>query len=196
MAFRFSDPHWPEQPLTAAKFAAWVHSVAGNGELINLFMDYETFGEHQWASSGIFEFLNFLPEEILKHPDFNFKTPSEIAEEYPVRDQYDAHDLISWADSERDLSAWLGNALQNEAIERLFSLKKRVFESEKQDLIDTWAKLSTSDHFYYMCTKYWADGDVHKYFSPYQSPYDAYIFYMNTLTDLEYLLKETEKSKS
>jgi alpha-amylase len=193
IAFRFSDPNWTEHPLSAAKFAGWVHTVAGNGELVNLFMDYETFGEHQWASSGIFEFLNQLPTEILKHKDFDFKTPSEVADTYPIRDDYDAHHLVSWADTERDLSAWLGNSLQNEAIERIYSFKEKVFSTGRQDIIDTWAKLLTSDHFYYMCTKYWADGDVHKYFSPYQSPYDAYIFYMNALTDMEYVLNEISK---
>ena len=193
IAFRFSDPNWAEQPLTATKFAGWAHSVAGNGELINLFMDYETFGEHQWASSGIFDFLKHLPEEILKHKDFDFKTPSEVADTYPIRDDYDAHSLISWADTERDLSAWLGNHLQNEAIERIYSFKEKVLATKRTDILDTWAKLLTSDHFYYMCTKYWADGDVHKYFSPYQSPYDAYIFYMNALTDMEYVLNEIAK---
>ncbi len=193
IAFRFSDPNWGEQPLTAPKFADWVHAVAGVGEVINLFMDYETFGEHQWASSGIFEFLKHLPDEILKHKDFNFKTPSEVADTYPIRDDYDAHHLISWADTERDLSAWLGNSLQNESIERIYSFKEKVFATGRQDIIDTWAKLLTSDHFYYMSTKYWADGDVHKYFSPYQSPYDAYIFYMNALTDMEYVLNEIGK---
>lgn len=195
IAFRFSDPNWSEQPLTAPKFAGWVHSVAGNGDLINLFMDYETFGEHQWASSGIFDFLKHLPEEIFKHKDFDFKTPSEVADKYPIRDEYDAHHLVSWADTERDLSAWLGNPLQNEAIERIYSFKEKVFATGRTDIIETWSKLLTSDHFYYMCTKYWADGDVHKYFSPYQSPYDAYIFYMNALTDMEYVLGEIAKEQ-
>lgn len=195
IAFRFSDPNWTEHPLSATKFAGWVHSIAGNGELINLFMDYETFGEHQWESSGIFDFLSQLPSEILSHKDFDFKTVSEVAEKYPIRDDYDAHDLTSWADTERDLSAWLGNSMQNEAIERIYSFKERVLATEREDMLDTWAKLLTSDHFYYMCTKFWADGDVHKYFSPYQSPYDAYIYFMNVLTDMEYVLSELLKQK-
>ena len=131
----------------------------------------------------------------MKHKDFDFKTPGEVADSFPIRDEYDAHHLTSWADTERDLSAWLGNALQNEAIERIYSFKERVFATGREDIVATWAKLLTSDHFYYMCTKYWADGDVHKYFSPYQSPYDAYIFYMNALTDMEYVLNEISKQQ-
>ncbi len=195
IAFRFSDRNWADFPLTADKFAGWVHKVAGNGEVINLFMDYETFGEHQWESTGIFEFLDFLPGEIMKHPDFDFKTPSEVLATYPARGEYDAHDFISWADIERDLSAWKSNSMQEEALNKIFSLEKRVMAIGNQDLTDTWSKLQTSDHFYYMCTKFWSDGDVHKYFSPYDSPYDAYIYYMNVLSDFEISLKEEEKRK-
>ena len=195
IAFRFSDRNWADFPLTADKFAGWVHKVAGNGEVINLFMDYETFGEHQWESTGIFEFLDFLPGEIMKHPDFDFKTPSEVLASYPARGEYDAHDFISWADIERDLSAWKSNSMQEEALNKVFSFEKRVMAVGNQDLTDTWGKLQTSDHFYYMCTKFWSDGDVHKYFSPYDSPYDAYIYYMNVLSDFELSLKEEEKRK-
>ena len=191
IAFRFSDQGWNDWPLTAPKFANWVHQTAGNGETINLFMDYETFGEHQWPETGIFEFLKYMPSEILKHPDFNFKTPSEIINHYHIRGEYDVHHLSSWADMERDLSAWLGNSLQNDAMERVYALEKKVRETGDGNLIDQWAKLLTSDHFYYMCTKYWNDGDVHKYFSHYNTPYDAYINFMNVLTDLEHVLETT-----
>ena len=185
IAFRFSDRGWSEFPLTADKFNSWVHDVAGNGEVINLFMDYETFGEHQWESTGIFNFLDHLPGEILKHPDFNFKTPSEVINTYPARDYYDAHSFISWADMERDLSAWLSNSMQKEAMNKIFSLEKKIMSTGNRGLINVWEKLQTSDHFYYMCTKFWSDGDVHKYFSPYDSPYDAYIYFMNVFSDLE-----------
>lgn len=190
IAFRFSNKAWSDWPLTAPKFANWVHQTAGNGESINLFMDYETFGEHQWPETGIFEFLKQLPREILKHPDFNFKTPSEVITTYSSKGEYDVHSLSSWADLERDLSAWLGNSLQHDAMERIYSLEKSVKETENQRLISDWAKLTTSDHFYYMCTKYWNDGDVHKYFSHYNTPYDAYINFMNVVTDLEHVLEE------
>ena len=191
IAFRFSDRNWTEWPLQADTFASWVHKVAGNGELVNLFMDYETFGEHQWEETGIFDFLDHLPEEILKHPDFDFKTVSEVADSYKVRDIYDAPEFISWADAERDLSAWLSNAMQREAAKRIYSLEDKIIKSGNTDLIEVWGKLQTSDHFYYMCTKFWSDGDVHKYFSPYDSPYDAYIYYMNMLADFETTVAET-----
>ena len=197
IAFRFSDRGWNEFPLTADKFNTWVHNVAGNGEVINLFMDYETFGEHQWESTGIFDFLDHLPSQILRHPDFNFKTPSEIIATYPARDNYDAHAFISWADMERDLSAWLSNSMQQEAMNKIFSLEEKIISTGTPELIDIWEKLQTSDHFYYMCTKFWSDGDVHKYFSPYDSPYDAYIYYMNVFSDLENSLNNLpEKRKT
>jgi len=195
IAFRFSNQAWEEYPLTADKFATWVHSIAGMGETINLFMDYETFGEHQWEHSGIFEFLRFMPEYILKHPDFSFKTVSETAEAYPVRDIYDCHELTSWADTERDLSAWIGNPMQDEAIAKIYQLEELVYASKDEKMIDDWKKMLTSDHFYYMTTKFWADGDVHKYFSPYDSPYDAYIYYMNALSDLQVRLEQGGKAK-
>lgn len=185
IAFRFSNKEWEEFPLTSEKFAHWVHQVAGNGEVINLFMDYETFGEHQWESTGIFNFLDHLPEAIFRHGDFNFRTPSEITNLYPTRGDYDVHDLISWADIERDLSAWRSNALQVEALNRIYSLEKKIKKINNQEITGVWSKMQTSDHFYYMCTKFWSDGDVHKYFSPYDSPYVAYINYMNVFCDLE-----------
>lgn len=195
IAFRFSDKNWSEWPLHADTFASWVHKVAGTGDVINLFMDYETFGEHQWESTGIFDFMDHLPREILKHPDFGFMTPSQIVETYTPRGVYDAHEFISWADSERDLSAWLGNNMQQEALTKIYSISERVLGSGNKDLIDVWGKLQTSDHFYYMSTKFWSDGDVHKYFSPYNSPYDAYIFYMNAFSDFESTLSEESKPK-
>jgi alpha-amylase len=189
IAFRFSNRNWEAWPLTASKFAGWVHSAAGNGETINLFMDYETFGEHQWPETGIFEFLTYMPGEIFKHPDFDFKTPSEVIRDYAARDTYDVHNLSSWADIERDLSAWLGNSLQHDAIERIYALEESIKETGDAALLRTWANLLTSDHFYYMCTKYWNDGDVHKYFSHYNTPYDAYINFMNVVTDLEHVIE-------
>jgi alpha-amylase len=195
IAFRFSDRNWKEWPLQADTFASWVHQIAGNGEVLNLFMDYETFGEHQWEETGIFDFLDYLPKEIMSHSDFDFKTLSEAADSYKVRDIYDAPDFISWADAERDLSAWLSNTMEKEAAKRIYALEDRVIKSENKDLIEVWGKLQTSDHFYYMCTKFWSDGDVHKYFSPYDSPYDAYIYYMNVLADFESTIELFYKDK-
>lgn len=184
IAFRFSREDWEEWPLTASKFARWISEHNGNGEVVNLFMDYETFGEHQWEETGIFDFLDTLPTEILKHPDNDFKTISEAAEDYNIHDEIDVRNTVTWADTERDLSAWLGNDMQQEAIHTLYNLKEAVLGSNDPNLIDNWRRLQTSDHFYYMCTKWSSDGDVHAYFNPYESPYDAYITYMNVLTDL------------
>ncbi len=197
VAFRFSNRAWEEWPLTAEKFARWVNQINGTGYLCNLFMDYETFGEHQWADTGIFQFLSSLPEKVF---DINaghnhFITPSMAIEEFPPSGEYDVHDYISWADTERDLTAWRGNAMQHNALEELYRLERPVKDrfhnagdAEEREyaghLLNDWRKLTTSDHFYYMCTKYFADGDVHKYFNPYDSPYDSYINFMNALDNL------------
>jgi alpha-amylase len=185
IAFRFSDRHWSEWPLRADKFAGWINQINGNGYVCNLFMDYETFGEHQWQDTGIFDFLRRLPEEILRHPDNNFKTPSEVIKAYSAVDTIDVPHTISWADIERDLSAWRGNPMQENALTELYRLEDKVKQTGDCDIIADWRMLQTSDHFYYMCTKYFADGDVHKYFNHYDSPYDAYINFMNVLDNLD-----------
>ena len=192
IAFRFSNRGWAEYPLHAPKFAQWVNAVNGNGQTINLFMDYETFGEHQWEDTGIFNFLRALPEEILKNPDNNFKTPSEVADAYEVRDELDMHNIVTWADTERDLSAWTGNSMQKSALKKIYELEEEVNSRDNEKLKDCWRKLQTSDHFYYMCTKWFSDGDVHKYFSPYDSPYEAFINYMNVLNDFKLQLNNSK----
>lgn len=184
IAFRFSSQQWTEYPLTADKFSNWVSNVNGAGEVVNLFMDYETFGEHQWEHTGIFEFLNALPEAIYRHPDNDFVTPSEAVNRFERRGDLDIPNYISWADAERDLSAWQHNDMQRDSIKALYELEERVKNSGDQRLIDDWRALTTSDHFYYMCTKWWSDGDVHKYFSPYETPYEAFIAFMNVINDL------------
>jgi len=184
IAFRFSNRGWSQWPLNADKFAGWVNAVNGCGFVVNLFMDYETFGEHQWEDTGIFNFLRHLPAEILKYPDNDFKTPSEAAAAYDAVDIIDVPYTISWADIERDLSAWLGNPMQHNALAELYRLEEAVKQTKNKDIIRDWRKLQISDHFYYMCTKWFADGDVHKYFNPYDSPYDAYINFMNVLDNL------------
>ena len=188
IAFRFSSRDWSEWPLTAEKFAAWVH--AAEGDTINLFMDYETFGEHQWEDTGIFSFLEQLPQKIYANPDVVFKTPSEVIGLYEPRDEVDMPHTVTWADTDRDLTAWVGNPMQKAAIETLYSFEDSVMRVNDGRLLEDWRKLQTSDHFYYMCTKWFADGDVHAYFSPYESPYDAYIAYMNTLSDLRLRLEK------
>ncbi|MAY75889.1 MAG: alpha-amylase [Phycisphaerae bacterium] len=205
IAFRFSNRGWNEWPLSAEKFAEWVHQINGNGYICNLFMDYETFGEHQWADTGIFQFLDKLPEavfDVAKKSDGttenHFITPTEAFTHFDSVGEYDVPEYISWADTERDLTAWRGNAMQWNALEEIFRLEKtvkdRFIEAKGSGdqkrveaatyLLEDWRKLTTSDHFYYMCTKFWADGDVHKYFSPYDSPYDGYINFMNVLDNV------------
>jgi alpha-amylase len=196
IAFRFSNRAWKEWPLTSEKFASWVNRVNGNGHTVNLFMDYETIGEHQWADTGIFEFLDKLPETILSHPDNDFKTPSEVIDSYEPAGEISIPNLISWADTERDLSAWLGNAMQSSALEEVYELEKAVKSSGDKDILSDWRRLLTSDHFYYMCTKYFADGDVHKYFNPYDSPYESYINFMNVLNNLTRRLKKKEEAET
>ncbi|MBI4135963.1 MAG: polysaccharide deacetylase family protein [Candidatus Vogelbacteria bacterium] len=190
IAFRFSERSWSEWPLDASKFAQWVNAANGQGQVINLFMDYETFGEHQWADTGIFHFLRQLPPEILKHPDNDFVTVEEASARYPAMDALTVPEVLTWADTERDLSAWTGNELQTSSLAALYDLEPAVLASRDDDLIDAWRRLQTSDHFYYMCTKWFADGDVHAYFNPYASPYEAYISYTNALNDLRLRVEE------
>jgi alpha-amylase len=182
VAFRFGNKTWEEYPLTAEKFAHWVNLAQGDS--VNLFMDYETFGEHQWEDTGIFNFLEHLPAELFKHHDSKFLWPSELAAMQP-KDAVDVHYFVSWADVERDLSAWLGNPIQNSAAQELYRMEERIKNSGDEKAIEDWRKLTTSDHYYYMCTKWFNDGDVHKYFNPYDSPYDAFISFMNVLKDLD-----------
>jgi len=190
IAFRFSEKSWKEWPLTAPKFAQWVNAVNGNGNTVNLFMDYETFGEHQWEDTGVFNFMEHLPFEILNHPDNNFKTPTEVIQSFDPVAELDIPYLVSWADVERDSSAWLGNQMQQSAIKELFAMEEAIKKTGNKTLIRDWKNLQTSDHFYYMCTKWFADGDVHKYFNPYDTPYDAFISFMNVLNDLNMRIKE------
>ncbi len=193
ISFRFSERSWEEWPLKAEKYAHWISSHNGNGNVINLFMDYETFGEHQWEETGIFNFMKNLIKEILKHPDNDFKTPYEAISSYPAVAELDIHNFISWADIERDLSAWLSNAMQHSAIRQIYDLRDKVLQKKEKELIDVWRKLQSSDHFYYMCTKWFADGDVHKYFNPYDSPYEAYISFMNVVNDLKLRIEDATK---
>lgn len=183
IAFRFSNRYWAGYPLTADKFAHWAHAMSGNGETLNLFMDYETFGEHQWESTGIFKFLEHLPEAILTHPDWDFKTPSEVIAAYRPIAELSFPRLTSWADADRDLTAWNGNLMQQSTLRQIYEIGEFVMKTGDQEILSTWRKLQTSDHFYYMCTKFFSDGDVHAYFSPYQNPYEAFMNFVNALAE-------------
>ncbi len=181
VGFRFSSREWDGWPLTAEKHADWI--AASGGDSVHLFVDYETFGEHQWAETGIFAFLAQWPFECLRR-GLRFAHPSELAARQPT-EELSFERPTSWADVERDTSAWLGNRLQEAALERIYRLRDRALAAGDQELIGAWRRLTTSDHLYYMCTKWFADGDVHKYFSPYESPYDAFVAFMNVTQDLE-----------
>ena len=181
IAFRFSNKGWENWPLTTDKFVSWLKS--GDGEIVNLFMDYETFGEHQAASTGIFDFMKYLPAAVLADGEFEFVTPARAARKHKPVAPLCIPDAISWADEERDTSAWLGNELQNEAFNKLYSLSEKLAILNDAELWSDFGHLQESDHFYYMCTKYFSDGTVHKYFNPYDTPFEAFINYMNVLSD-------------
>ena len=194
IAFRFSNQGWSEYPLTADKYASWLSSE--NGEVINLFMDYETFGEHQKASTGILEFMKALPAAVLKRGDLEFETVTRAAQKHqPVSVLHCPH-AMSWADEERDITAWLGNELQNEAFSKLYALKDKIKSLKNPDFDYVWRFMQTSDHFYYMATKWLSDGDVHSYFNPYGSSYEAFINYMNVLSDFQIEVEKALAAKS
>jgi alpha-amylase len=183
LSFRFSNSSWNEYPLTASKMAAWLVDLPKKEEIVNIFLNYETFGEIQKKNSGIFDFLDALPEMILKTKELTFSTPSEAVKMLqPVSAVHVLHP-ISWADEERDLSAWLGNELQKEAFNHLYALKERVKLCTDPQITKDWIYLQSNDHLYYMCTKFFSDGEVHKFFNPFGSPYEAFINYMNVLSD-------------
>ncbi len=195
IAFRFSDKNWNGWPLTAEKYASWVEAALQNDDTLNLFMDYETFGEHQQAESGIFDFLKALPAALLAK-GFSFNTPAEVARMHQPVAPLHVPDPISWADEERDLSAWLGNELQNEAFHKVYAIGAKVKRTKDEELTKTYRMLQESDHFYYMCTKFFSDGAVHSYFNPYDTPYEAFINYMNVLSDFELRVDAFLKNKN
>jgi alpha-amylase len=189
LAFRFGNKSWAEYPLTTDKFMSWANA-AWDQPVLNLFMDYETFGEHQWEDTGIFDFIENLPHQWLKSEGHTFMTITEAATSFESADTIDVPQTITWADTERDLTAWLGNKMQQGSISALYKLEDAVNHCNDSSITADWRKLQTSDHFYYMCTKWWSDGDVHAYFSPYESPYIAYINFMNVFHDIKYRLTE------
>jgi len=189
IAFRFSNKQWSAWPLTTDKYASWLSKLAPGSELVNIFLDYETFGEHNWKETGIFDFLGHLPGSVLKKTPFRFMTPSEVADTIQPVSAISVPSPISWADEERDITAWLGNELQNAAFDKLYSLSEKVKKCNDEKLNKDWEYLQSSDHFYYMATKFFSDGAVHAYFNPYETPYDAFMNYMNVLSDFEIRLK-------
>lgn len=194
LAFRFSNKAWTEWPLTAGKYNEWANAAIEDAPLINLFMDYETFGEHQWQETGIFDFFEEFVGRWLTNPDNTFYTVSEAIDANKSVGELSMPSTVTWADAERDLTAWLGNSMQQEALGYLYALEDDILRTKDDVLIADWRKLQTSDHAYYMCTKWFTDGDVHAYFSPYESPYDAFLYYMNVIRDLRWRLHETHRT--
>ena len=190
IAFRFSNKGWNMWPLTAEKYVNWMKESAKEGDIVNLFMDYETFGEHQSEDSGIFEFMRALPGAVLADGTFGFATPAEVVKKYKPVSDIAVEDPISWADEERDVTAWLGNELQSEAYKKVYAMTEKLSIVNDFDLWNDFGHLQESDHFYYMCTKFFSDGEVHKYFNPYDTPYEAFINYMNVISDFQIRLDE------
>lgn len=190
IAFRFSNQQWAEWPLTSEKYISWLDAINDDEKLINLCMDYETFGEHQWEAHGIFDFMNAWIPKWLEDEGHSFVTATQAVTTHEPADIVSVERTVTWADTERDLSAWLGNSMQQEALRHLYDLEEDILRSHDQQLISDWRLLQTSDHVYYMCTKWFTDGDVHAYFSPYGSPYDAFIYFMNAVRDLRWRLMQ------
>lgn len=191
IAFRFSNKSWGEWPLTADKYQHWLETaLSDDAPLVNLFMDYETFGEHQWEATGIFDFFESFVAKWLQTSEHTFMTVSEASSSLEPAGKINMPDTVTWADNERDLTAWIGNSLQREAMRHIYALESDIMRAGDDQLISDWRKLQSSDHTYYMSTKWLDDGNVHAYFSPYDSPYDGFLYYMNAVRDLRYRLME------
>lgn len=194
LAFRFSNKAWSAWPLTADTYSEWTNASITDSPLINLFMDYETFGEHQWADTGIFDFFESFVAKWLNNSDNTFYTASEAIDTHEPVGEISMPHTVTWADNERDLTAWLGNDMQKEALRHLYSLEDDIMRTSDVQLISDWRRLQTSDHVYYMCTKWFTDGDVHAYFSPYESPYDAFLYFINAVRDVRWRLHDHHKT--
>jgi alpha-amylase len=190
LAFRFSDKDWAQWPLNADTYTDWANASIADQPLVNLFMDFETFGEHQWADTGIFDFFESFVGKWLSNPNNTFYTVSGAIDAFEPAGEISMPHTVTWADTERDLTAWLGNTMQQEALRHIYSLEEDVLRTGDLQLISDWRKLQTSDHVYYMCTKWFSDGDVHAYFSPYESPYDAFLYFINVVRDIRWRLHE------
>ncbi len=197
IAFRFSVKEWSEWPLTADKYTGWLNNVDPKTEVVNIFLDYETFGHHQSKKSGIFDFLKALPQSIFNQAAYTFKTPSQLSSSLQPASPVHIPFSISWADEERDITAWLGNEMQNEAVSKLYDLEPWLVKCNDPDILSDWNRLQTSEHFYYMSTKWFSESMVKTRINPFNSPYDAFINYMNVLVDFEIRVKDTcEKAQA
>ncbi|MGB3946330.1 MAG: glycoside hydrolase family 57 protein [Candidatus Saccharimonadales bacterium] len=196
LAFRFGNKAWEQWPLSVGTYERWLDASLEHGNVVNLFMDYETFGEHQWEDTGIFGFFHDFVSRWAQRADRAFYTVTEAASTFEKAGELSMPHTVTWADSERDLTAWLGNSMQQESLKYLYALEHDIIRSKDQRLMADWRQLQTSDHVYYMCTKWFRDGDVHAYFSPYDSPYDAFLYFMNALRDMRYRLMHYHSSSN
>jgi alpha-amylase len=196
IAFRFSNKHWIGWPLTAQKYVSWLNKIPKHEKIVNLFIDYETFGERQNAETGIFNFLETLPLNVCRKSDFQFQTFSEALNHHECISTLNMPEPTSCADHERDLSAWLGNELQKDAFENLYELSEQILHCTDRNLLKDWQYLQTSDHFYYMSTKHHSDGSIHAHLNPYNSPYEAFLNYSNILNDFTLRLNRKVKAKT
>jgi len=190
IGFRFSARWWSEWPLTADKYAHWLADT--QGQCINIFPDYETFGEHHWPETGIHNFLRHLPEEILKWEHLQMATPSEVIEKHASQGEIDVPETggtVSWADLERDSSGWLGNAMQWAYYTSLRRLEPIIKEAGDEEFLKLWRCFQTSDHLYYMFMAGGGPGEVHSYFSPFESPMDAFVASQSLMFDFENRLR-------
>ncbi|WP_311338057.1 glycoside hydrolase family 57 protein [Capnocytophaga leadbetteri] len=183
IAIRFSDRNWSEYPLTSEKYVDWVSHSLQETEVLNLFMNYEVIGHYNRAESGIFDFLRYFIQQIAKNPNYQFLLPKEVTKKHTAKDILPVPYPISWTDEERDITSWLGNELQKEAFTELFKIQPLVKKKKNAELNEDYSRLQASEHFYFMRTKLFSGADYHKYILPYESPYEAFINYMNVLSD-------------
>ncbi|WP_315507100.1 glycoside hydrolase family 57 protein [Capnocytophaga leadbetteri] len=183
IAIRFSDRNWSEYPLTSEKYVNWVSHSLQDTEVLNLFMNYEVIGHYNRAESGIFDFLRYFIQQIAENPNYQFLLPKEVTKKHTAKDILPVPYPISWTDEERDITSWLGNELQKEAFTELFKIQPLVKKKKNAELNEDYSRLQASEHFYFMRTKLFSGADYHKYILPYESPYEAFINYMNVLSD-------------
>ena len=183
IAIRFSDKNWSEYPLTSEKYVDWVSHSLQDTEVLNLFMNYEVIGHYNRAESGIFDFLRYFIQQIAENPNYQFLLPKEVTKKHTAKDILPVPYPISWTDEERDITSWLGNELQKEAFTELFKIQPLVKKKKNAELNEDYSRLQASEHFYFMRTKLFSGADYHKYILPYESPYEAFINYMNVLSD-------------
>ncbi len=183
IAIRFSDRNWSEYPLTSEKYVDWVSHSLQDTEVLNLFMNYEVIGHYNRAESGIFNFLRYFIQQIAENPNYQFLLPKEVTKKHTAKDILPVPYPISWTDEERDITSWLGNELQKEAFTELFKIQPLVKKKKNAELNEDYSRLQASEHFYFMRTKLFSGADYHKYILPYESPYEAFINYMNVLSD-------------